>query len=163
MWSTYEWYHENRSLLLGHNLNFFSPISIISYQREPSLGSLRRFNVILFIFHGVIVSFTDVYFQVLLFFVSLWIFSLMDLELTFHSTKPYNLRKIMKFSIKGFFSKCNQIRIFLPQRSHLLKKSLMENFIFFVWCTSWGKPNHPKWRLDRLLNIYANINFRIVP
>ena len=35
----------------------------------------------------------------------------------------------MKFSIKGFFSKCNQIRSFLRIWSHLLKKSLMENFI----------------------------------
>ena len=36
----------------------------------------------------------------------------------------------MKFSIKDFFSKCDQIRSFLRIRSHLLKKSLMENFIF---------------------------------
>ena len=36
----------------------------------------------------------------------------------------------MKFSIKGFFSKCDQIRSFLQIWSHLLKKSLMENFIF---------------------------------
>ena len=36
----------------------------------------------------------------------------------------------IKFSIKGFFSKCDQIRSFLPIRSHLLKKSLMENIIF---------------------------------
>ena len=34
----------------------------------------------------------------------------------------------MKFSIKDFFSKCNHIRRKLF--SHLLKKSLMENFIF---------------------------------
>ena len=32
----------------------------------------------------------------------------------------------MKFSIKDFFSKCKQTR-----ESQLLKKSLMENFIFF--------------------------------
>ena len=32
----------------------------------------------------------------------------------------------MKFSIKDFFSKCDKIWIW----SHLLKKSLMENFIF---------------------------------
>ena len=31
----------------------------------------------------------------------------------------------MKFSIKDFFGKCDQIR-----KLHLLKKSLMENFIF---------------------------------
>ena len=36
----------------------------------------------------------------------------------------------MKFSIKDFFSKCDQIRNFLWILSHLLKKSLMENFIF---------------------------------
>ena len=37
-------------------------------------------------------------------------------------------RKKMKFSIKDFFSKCDQIRIW----SHLLKKSLIKNFIFCV-------------------------------
>ena len=36
----------------------------------------------------------------------------------------------MKFSIKDFFSKCDQIRSFLHIWSHLLTKSLMENFIF---------------------------------
>ena len=36
----------------------------------------------------------------------------------------------MKLSIKDFFSKCDQIRCFLLIWSHLLKKSLMENFIF---------------------------------
>ena len=36
----------------------------------------------------------------------------------------------MKFSIKDFFSKCDQIRKKLRIWSHLLKKSLMENFIF---------------------------------
>ena len=41
----------------------------------------------------------------------------------------------MNFSIKGFFSKCDQIRGFLRICSHLLKKSLMENFIF-VQCLS---------------------------
>ena len=36
----------------------------------------------------------------------------------------------MKFSIKDSFSKCDQIRRKLRMWSHLLKKSLMENFIF---------------------------------
>ena len=36
----------------------------------------------------------------------------------------------MKFSIKDFFSKCDQIRSFLRIWSHLLKKFLMENLIF---------------------------------
>ena len=38
----------------------------------------------------------------------------------------------MQFSIKDFFSKCDQIRSFLPIWSYLLKISLMENFIFCV-------------------------------
>ena len=36
----------------------------------------------------------------------------------------------MKFSIKNFFSKCDQIRRKLQIWSHLLKKSLMENLFF---------------------------------
>ena len=36
----------------------------------------------------------------------------------------------MKFSIKDFFSKCDQNRNKLRIWSHLLKKSLMESFIF---------------------------------
>ena len=36
----------------------------------------------------------------------------------------------MKFSINDFFSKCGQIRRKLWIWSHLLKKSVMENFIF---------------------------------
>ena len=36
----------------------------------------------------------------------------------------------MKFSIKNFFSKCHQTHRKLRIWSHLLKKSLMENFIF---------------------------------
>ena len=39
----------------------------------------------------------------------------------------------MTFSIKDFFSKCDQVRSFLQIWSYLLKKSLMENFIFL--CT----------------------------
>ena len=39
----------------------------------------------------------------------------------------------MKFSNKDFFSKCDQIRSRkLRIWSHLLKKSLMKNFIVFV-------------------------------
>ena len=39
----------------------------------------------------------------------------------------------MKLSIKDFFSKCDQICRKLRIWSHLLTKSLMENFIF--WCS----------------------------
>ena len=46
----------------------------------------------------------------------------------------------MKFSIKDFFLKYDQIRSFLRIWSHLLKKSLMENFIFLVqWYKKAGK------------------------
>ena len=41
-----------------------------------------------------------------------------------------NTAQKMKFSIKDSFCKCNQIRSLLRIQSHLLKKSLMENFIF---------------------------------
>ena len=42
----------------------------------------------------------------------------------------YNPAEKMKFSIKHFFSKCDQICRKLRIWSHLLQKSLMENFIF---------------------------------
>ena len=42
------------------------------------------------------------------------------------------LHKKMKFSIKDFFSKCDRIRRKLRIWSHLLKKCLMENFIFYA-------------------------------
>ena len=38
----------------------------------------------------------------------------------------------MKFSIKDFFSKCDQVLSVLQIWSYLLKKSLMENFIFYA-------------------------------
>ena len=40
----------------------------------------------------------------------------------------------MKFSIKDFSSQCNQIRSLLRIWSHLLEKSLMENFTFSAVC-----------------------------
>ena len=38
----------------------------------------------------------------------------------------------MEFPNKDFFSKCDQIRNFMRNQSHLLKKSIMENFFFCV-------------------------------
>ena len=46
------------------------------------------------------------------------------------SCQTYYTAQKMKFSIKDFFSKCDQILRKLRIWSHLLKKSLMENFIF---------------------------------
>ena len=48
--------------------------------------------------------------------------------LVLHAT--YATQK-MRFSIKDFFRKCDQIRRELRIWSHLLKKCLIENFIFF--------------------------------
>ena len=42
----------------------------------------------------------------------------------------------MRFFIKDFFSKCNQIRSFLRIWPNLLRKSLMENFNF---CAVWPR------------------------
>ena len=56
----------------------------------------------------------------------------------------------MKFSIKDFFSKCDQIRSFLRIRSHLSKEPLMENFMFCA-----GKS--PKKQICRIRNV-ENIN-----
>ena len=44
----------------------------------------------------------------------------------------------MKFSIKDFFSKSDQIHSFLRIWSHLLKKSLVENFIFCAVSRHWS-------------------------
>ena len=42
-----------------------------------------------------------------------------------------------RYSIKDFFSKCDQIRSFLLIWLHLLKTFLMENFIFCAVAESW--------------------------
>ena len=39
----------------------------------------------------------------------------------------------MKFSIKDYFNKCDQIGSFIQIWSHLLKKSLTEKAIFVQW------------------------------
>ena len=51
------------------------------------------------------------------------------------AASPSQAAHKMKFFIKDFFSKYDQIRSFLRIWSYLLKKSLMENFIF---CTKSG-------------------------
>ena len=47
-----------------------------------------------------------------------------------HQLKHGVTAQKMKFSIKDFFRKCDQIRRKLRIWSHLLKKSFIENFIF---------------------------------
>ena len=53
------------------------------------------------------------------------------------------------FYIKGFFRKCDQIRSFLRIWSHLLKKPLIENFIFCaVFLVVWYMPNWCRLSID---------------
>ena len=54
-----------------------------------------------------------------------------------------SLQKKMKFSNKDIFSKCDQIHTLLRIWSHLLKKSLMRNFIF---CASSYKSLYTKFQ-----------------
>ena len=54
---------------------------------------------------------------------------------------PFYTVQNMKFSIKDFISKCDQIRSFLQICSHLLKKSLMENFIYCAVRVPLKSPN----------------------
>ena len=56
--------------------------------------------------------------------------------MTLKQNNILNTAQKMKFSMKDLFSKCDQIRSFLWIWSHLLQKSFMENFGFFVWWKS---------------------------
>ena len=81
----------------------------------------------------------------------------------------FNTAQKMKFSIKDLFSKCDLMSMKLQIWSHLLKKSLMENFVaspnsrFMVkWFDLWGTHiyqfitnNHPSlklWQIENWLN-----------
>ena len=77
----------------------------------------------------------------------------------------------MKFFIKGFFSKCDQIRSFLRMWSHLLKKSLMGNFIsvqckFLNWYVYLirGEWNHQESRRKycRAISIWKCFLFEVL-
>ena len=60
----------------------------------------------------------------------------------------------MKFSVKDFFSKCDQISRKLWIWSHLLKKSLMENFIFLCSVNKAVVKVHKLHILTRFINLY---------
>ena len=71
----------------------------------------------------------------------------------------------MKFSIKDFFSKCDQIRSFLRVWSHLLKESLLENFNFLCSVNVRMKQNKTQLETnidtledDLLMKIIKNFN-----
>ena len=82
-----------------------------------------------------------------------------DRKLNFHDHVSNLYKKVsantaqkLKFPIKDFFSKCDQICSFLRIWSHLLKKHLMENFIFCAVknaCHGESLPNeNPIWLLS---------------
>ena len=58
----------------------------------------------------------------------------------FHDIKTLTAQK-MKFSIKVFLSKCDQIGSFLRIWSHLMKNSLVENVIFCAVAIPEMAPN----------------------
>ena len=69
----------------------------------------------------------------LLYFSSNYTNELVNYDRKFIDEKPdhnFVTTQKMKFSIKDFFSECEQIQSLLRIWSHLLKKSLIENFIF---------------------------------
>ena len=66
----------------------------------------------------------------------------------------------MEFSIKDFFSKCDQIRSILRIWSHLLKKSLMENFIFCAVIMRHQVPELMQQILAEVLEIADSVELR---
>ena len=69
----------------------------------------------------------------LLYFSSNYTNELVNYDRKFIDEKPdhnFVTTQKMKFYIKDFFSECEQIQSLLRIWSHLLKKSLIENFIF---------------------------------
>ena len=73
-----------------------------------------------------------------------------------------NTAQRMKFSIKDLFTKCDQIRSFLRIWSHLLKKSLVENFIFCAvkwFCRNFILPLQDSSILKCQNNLHQIVNF----
>ena len=50
----------------------------------------------------------------------------------FHKNIVIHIAQKTKFCVEDFFSQCDQIRKAMGNWSHLLKKSLLENFNFFA-------------------------------
>ena len=83
-------------------------------------------------------------------FYQLIIWFYITVATVFHCTR-------MEFSIKNFFSKCDQTRSFLRILSHLLMRFLMENFIFCaVFAVSYTDPVKNTWT-NTLQNLCCQI------
>ena len=65
----------------------------------------------------------------------------------------------IKLSVSNFFRKCDEIRSFLRIWSHLLKKSLMKNFIF---CTVQFLLPNLDFKLRSKMYIFYHSQFNIV-
>ena len=65
----------------------------------------------------------------------------------------------MKFSIKGFFSRYNQIHSFPRIWSYLLKKSLIENFIFCAVQSTTCSENSKRLQAANMKSSQMNIIF----
>ena len=73
-----------------------------------------------------------------------------------HRASTYTAQK-MKFSINHFFYKCDQIYRKLRTCSHLLKKSLMENFIFCAAVSPAFAHEHSKCCITFCIKLIFNI------
>ena len=74
-----------------------------------------------------------------------------------HTLNSRSNAQKMKFSIKDFFNKCDQMRSFLRIWSHLLKKSSMKNFFF--WAERRPMPRGYQWsrKLFWTLNMFKGM------
>ena len=69
----------------------------------------------------------------------------------------------MKFSIKDFFSKRDRFHSFLRNWSHLLKKSLMENFIFCAVMVPLQYSGYHYCKTSKSCPIFAMVSTLMVP
>ena len=85
--------------------------------------------------------------------------NILFLQLSWFKDASTLIAQIMTFSIRDFFSKCDQIRRKIRNWSHLLKKSLMENFIFCA--VSIADIEHISYYLLPIMHMINKINSRI--
>ena len=103
----------------------------------------RSFNVCSFfsIIKSIAVNLFNINFIFSLYMGKSYFFQVPFKYLAFDQFPYLPLNKKMKLSIKDFFSKYDQMNSFLRIWSYLLKKSLLENFIFravFLTSYSWN-------------------------
>ena len=90
-----------------------------------------------------------------LFLLRRWVLWLLFVWLVTLKMSPTSQK--MKFPINDFFSKCDQIRRKLQIWSHLLKKLLMENFIFCVMPKMAQERLHKFCDSKKIMKIYPSL------